>query len=74
MVVHEYGGLKVTNDLSTDGDIKRLKKGDVVQVTEIKMDKNAVRGRVDGGWITLIDTYYNYRFANLKVSEMRTLF
>ena len=69
MIVKEYGGLKVTKDICNNEGIRRLKKGDVVEVTGIQASENAVLGRIEDGWITLVDTFYNYRFAKLTSSE-----
>ena len=65
--------MKVTKDLSPEGDVRRLKKGDVVKVTEVEVVKDAVRGRIEGGWITLVDTFYNHRFAKLNGFANSTL-
>ena len=67
--MQEFGGVKVMKALTSESEVARLKKGDVVQVTKIEVMKTKVKGRVEGGWITLVDTLYNHRFARLKTID-----
>ena len=50
--------------------VKFLQKGCVVKVTEFfDLGDFRVRGKVDGGWISMIDALDNYRYVKRRYSE-----
>ena len=65
-------GLRVMNT-SNAADciiVKRLQKGCVVNVTEIvELDNFRVRGKIDDGWISMIDVLDNNRYVIRKEFE-----
>ena len=73
VVVHDNeDGLKVmrTPNAADCIVVKRLQKGCVVNVTEIvELDKFRVRGKIDDGWISMIDVLDNNRYVIRKESE-----
>ena len=73
MVLQKFGGLKVTKESAPEGWIRRLKKGDVVNVTEIEVCGNEIRGKIKDGWISMINMFHNLRFVERRSPANDTL-